>query len=142
MWQGKVICASCMRLAKSGRRAALVLLFCFLCDSFTSGLCWMAASMSGPSQTVQSAMCQFYYSYFYLTQSGKTALLLPLTLILLPTKLFLWYPPSLFLFPVIFTFSLPPCISIFDILTCFFSVSSFISVTQPLSLSVSVSCFE
>lgn len=34
----------------------------------------------------QTAMCQLYYSHCCLTQQGKAALLLPLALILLPTK--------------------------------------------------------
>lgn len=86
---GEVICASCLQLAESGRRAAPVLLLaCFVSCAFPLlVVCvgWLPVRQ-GPSQPAQTAVCQFYYSYCCLAQWGKAALLLPLALILLPSK--------------------------------------------------------
>lgn len=144
---GEVICASCLRLAESGRRATPVLLLaCFVsCASPLLVVCvgWLPVHL-GPSQLAQTAMCQFYYSYCCFAQWKKAALFLLLALILLPIKFVSAFHRLPFLFSVIFTLSLPPCVSVFDSFTSFFWVSSFISFTQPLSVSVSasVSCFE
>lgn len=71
-----------------GSAAPVLLLVCFVASTIPSlVVCagWLPVHQ-GPPQLPQTAMCQFYCSDCCLTQWGKAALLLPLALILLPTK--------------------------------------------------------
>ena len=99
----------------------------------------------GPSQAAQKAMCQFYYTHCCLTQWGKASLLFPLALILLPTK-FVSGIQRLSLCSLSLLSSASLSVSPYLKLSFFFFVPlcSFISVSQPLSVSVSacVSCLD
>lgn len=107
---GEVICALCLRLTESGRRAALVLLlFCFLCYSFACGLCWMCIG-GHPNQHTQPCV-SFIMHTLVLLSGGKLLCCLLLWFSFRPS---LSLASSVSLFSVIFMLSLPLCISIFD----------------------------
>lgn len=129
-------------MERSGSGAAVCFISCAI-PLFVVCVGWLPEHQ-GPSQTrTQTVMCQFYYSHCCLTQRGKAALFLRLALILLPTK-YVFGIHRLACCSLSFSHSVSLPASLSLTLTCFFSICSFICVTQPLSISISasVSCFD